>query len=177
MDTTINPADHVRIAEIEAMRYARNRMPRNWHLEDLVAHGYLGVVRAATKFRPELGFKFNTYAHHYARGAILDAVRANAVYYGRIGVSIDADDIDRAAAPIRDNAAETRRLKAWLRDLNADGAIDGRALETLWLAYGENLSDKDIGRVIKCDRSTAWRMRTEAMRVLREKLVRAGINH
>ena len=38
--------------------------------EDLVAEGFLGVAIATSRFDPERGVKFITYAHHWIRGKV-----------------------------------------------------------------------------------------------------------
>jgi RNA polymerase sigma factor (sigma-70 family) len=53
---------------------------RRWrHLaldqEDLVADGYVGLVRAARRYDPSHGTPFTSFARHFVRGAILDTVR------------------------------------------------------------------------------------------------------
>jgi RNA polymerase sigma factor for flagellar operon FliA len=44
-------------------------------LDELTANGFLGLVDAAAKFDPAKGVKFDTYARHRVRGAILDGLR------------------------------------------------------------------------------------------------------
>lgn len=40
------------------------------HDEDLIASGMVGLVRAAKRFRPELGYEFSTYAYQAIRNEI-----------------------------------------------------------------------------------------------------------
>jgi len=51
-------------------------LPASVDREDLVSSGILGLVKAVETFEPERGFKFETYAGHKVRGAILDDLRA-----------------------------------------------------------------------------------------------------
>jgi len=44
-------------------------------LEDIRQEGYIGLCKAAARFKPEKQFAFSTLAYYYARGHILDAVR------------------------------------------------------------------------------------------------------
>jgi RNA polymerase sigma factor for flagellar operon FliA len=58
-----------------AQRIAVN-LPSSVDRDDLVSSGILGLVKAVETFEPERGFKFETYAGHKVRGAILDDLRA-----------------------------------------------------------------------------------------------------
>lgn len=44
-------------------------------LNDVIQIGMIGLIKAHEKFKPELGFTFNTYAVHRIRGEILDRAR------------------------------------------------------------------------------------------------------
>lgn len=43
-------------------------------LADLIAEGNMGLVKAVERFDPTMGFKFSSFAVHYIRQAILDAI-------------------------------------------------------------------------------------------------------
>jgi RNA polymerase sigma factor for flagellar operon FliA len=58
-----------------ANRLAIN-LPPSVDRNDLVSSGVLGLIKAVETFEPERGFKFETYAGHKIRGAILDELRA-----------------------------------------------------------------------------------------------------
>jgi len=51
-------------------------LPASVDRDDLISSGILGLVKAVETFEPERGFKFETYAGHKIRGAILDDLRA-----------------------------------------------------------------------------------------------------
>lgn len=51
------------------------RLPSSVSKEDLVSAGIVGLLDALDKFDPEMGVKFQTYAEHRIRGAILDELR------------------------------------------------------------------------------------------------------
>jgi RNA polymerase sigma factor for flagellar operon FliA len=62
------------------VKYVANRiavnLPASVDRDDLVSSGILGLIKAVETFDPERGFKFETYAGHKVRGAILDELRA-----------------------------------------------------------------------------------------------------
>ena len=58
--------------------------------EDLVADGYVGLVRAARKYDPSHGVPFTAFARHYVRGAITDTVRTS-VRRHHLGDGVYAD--------------------------------------------------------------------------------------
>ncbi|MBT8239780.1 MAG: sigma-70 family RNA polymerase sigma factor, partial [Acidimicrobiia bacterium] len=51
-------------------------LPQNVDQADLVSYGMFGLIDAITKFDPERGFKFETYAISRIKGNILDELRA-----------------------------------------------------------------------------------------------------
>jgi RNA polymerase sigma factor for flagellar operon FliA len=53
------------------------QLPAGVDVENLESAGTLGLVEAASKFDPERGIKFETYAYTRIRGAILDELRRN----------------------------------------------------------------------------------------------------
>ena len=57
-----------------AIRFAKRFQGRGLPLEDLVAEAYFGLVKAAEKFDPTMGFKFITYAVWWIRQSIMDAI-------------------------------------------------------------------------------------------------------
>ena len=62
------------------MKYIVNRLavnlPNSVDRNDLTSSGIMGLIKAVETFEPERGFKFETYAGHKIRGAILDELRA-----------------------------------------------------------------------------------------------------
>ena len=58
------------VAERMAMR-----LPPNISKEELISAGIIGLFDAIDKFDPGLGIKFQTYAEHRIKGAILDELR------------------------------------------------------------------------------------------------------
>lgn len=53
-----------------------SRLPDEVDLDDLMSVGFFGLLDAIEAFKPDLGFKFETYCAPRIRGAILDHLRA-----------------------------------------------------------------------------------------------------
>lgn len=51
-------------------------LPQNVDQADLVSYGMFGLIDAITKFDPDRGFKFETYAISRIKGAVLDELRS-----------------------------------------------------------------------------------------------------
>src|SRR5690554_3491792 len=52
-------------------------LPPNVEFDDLVSYGIFGLIDAISKFDPNRGIKFETYAIARIRGAIMDGLRSN----------------------------------------------------------------------------------------------------
>jgi RNA polymerase sigma factor for flagellar operon FliA len=66
--------DNMDIVRIIARRMMRI-VPASISRDDLEGAGYVGLVQASRKFKPEMGYKFATYAGRRIRGAMLDWLR------------------------------------------------------------------------------------------------------
>ena len=51
------------------------KLPKNVELSELISAGTLGLMESFTKFKPQLGIRFDTYAENRIRGAMLDELR------------------------------------------------------------------------------------------------------
>lgn len=67
--------EYAHLVKFIANRLAIN-LPQSVDRNDLISSGVLGLIKAVETFDPERGFKFETYAGHKIRGAILDELRA-----------------------------------------------------------------------------------------------------
>jgi RNA polymerase sigma factor (sigma-70 family) len=66
------------IKHLNLVKYvARTFKGKGLEYDDLVQEGTLGLLEAARRFNPDLGFKFSSYATKYIRNRILDALLAN----------------------------------------------------------------------------------------------------
>ncbi|MCL2219383.1 MAG: FliA/WhiG family RNA polymerase sigma factor [Chitinispirillia bacterium] len=67
--------EYAHLVKYTTQRLAVN-LPASVDRDDLYGAGILGLIKAVDTFEPERGFKFETYAGHKIRGAILDELRA-----------------------------------------------------------------------------------------------------
>ncbi|MBF0124735.1 MAG: FliA/WhiG family RNA polymerase sigma factor [Magnetococcales bacterium] len=72
--------DEVILRYAPLVKYVANRicmrLPSSVDVDDLYQVGILGLIDAVSKFDPDRGIKFQTYAEFRVRGAILDELRA-----------------------------------------------------------------------------------------------------
>ncbi|MFW5784991.1 MAG: FliA/WhiG family RNA polymerase sigma factor [Chitinispirillaceae bacterium] len=67
--------EYAHLVKYITQRLAVN-LPKSVDRNDLVSAGIMGLIKAVETFEPERGFKFETYAGHKIRGAVLDDLRA-----------------------------------------------------------------------------------------------------
>ena len=67
--------EYAGLVRYTAQRIAVN-LPSSVELGDLIGAGVMGLIKAVENFEPQRGFKFETFATHKIRGAILDELRA-----------------------------------------------------------------------------------------------------
>lgn len=72
--------DKLLVEYAHLVKYITNRLavnlPKSVDRNDLTSAGVLGLIKAVETFELERGFKFETFAGHKIRGAILDELRA-----------------------------------------------------------------------------------------------------
>jgi RNA polymerase sigma factor (sigma-70 family) len=61
---------NLRLVVKVARRYTHSKLP----IEDLISEGNIGLMMGISKFDPEMGFRFSTYAHHWIRQSITRAI-------------------------------------------------------------------------------------------------------
>ncbi len=80
-------------------------LPNNVDQEDLASAGILGLMEAVSKFEPERGFKFESYAAARIRGAIIDDLRS--LDWVPRSVRSQARKVEEALSKLQDKLGRT----------------------------------------------------------------------
>ena len=113
----------------------RRELGLRGELDDLIAFGFGGLLEAQHRFDPTRGIRFQTFAYHRIRGAMLDGVRKMALFPRR------AHERFKAAEEQRPTAAPTELDKAFKRmsaSLTGAAPLQGR--------YGEQSPEAELLR-------------------------------
>ena len=97
-------------------------------IEDLVAHGNIGLLRAAETFDPDKNFRFTSYAIWYVRCEFINAIKNNGQlirnkahrFNPLVALKYSYQDIDDPAMPIadnRENGYESASTRQAVRDI------------------------------------------------------------
>ena len=170
-------------------------LPKNVETDDLVGYGIFGLIDAVTKFDPDRGFKFSTYATFRIKGAIVDGLRANDWVPRSIRVkskaegdyhvtrvdSVDSLVNEEGSMTLGDTIAEDFGYDHTF-DQMCDLLVNGISLLTdrekvvLVAYYYENLTLADIGRILGVTESRVSQIHSKAMSFLREQFTPLGVS-
>jgi RNA polymerase sigma factor (sigma-70 family) len=145
-------------------------IPKSFDLEDLTSDGYLGLIRAAERFRPEAGVPFVAYATRIIRWEIYSAIRRKA-YEENTRAPLPATAPEAYATVEMESEIDTARLHSAVAAAVATLASQQR--DVIRLHYREDMRLCCVGRSIKVGRSRASKIHMEAVRALRLRLASA----
>jgi len=103
-------------------------LPSQPDIEELIAFGLKGLAEAASRYDPDKGAAFKTFAYYRIRGAMFDGLRASGWLarsdHARVKAHQQADDVLQAAAAgapaaTPDAVAAAHTLKELLADVGA----------------------------------------------------------
>lgn len=96
-------------------------LPSSVDRNDIISSGVMGLIKAVETFDPSRGFKFETYAGHKIRGAILDELRA----------------LDWVPRTIRQKSRELQRVYARLENKLGRMPYDDEVCEEMKISMKE----------------------------------------
>jgi RNA polymerase sigma factor (sigma-70 family) len=146
------------------------KLPNSFELDDLISVGYIGLLHAATRYRPGAhgGAPFPAYARQVIRGAILDSVRRG--HYVE-NTRASCTEIPEAAHAY-DREAELDNARAGERLAAAVAQLGARHRAVVGWHYGEEeLGLPAVGARLGVGERRAAQLREEAVRELRSQLV------
>ncbi len=184
-------AKHERMVHGLAVRL-RSELALRGDLDDLIAFGFGGLLEAKARFDPSRGVRFQTFAYHRVRGAMLDGVRkmteiprrAHERFLAEAAVAPTAvpSDLEKASARMSGLAEATvlqgrfgtespeaalARSESVSRLLTALPALSERQRMLIRGFYFEGRSLDHLARELGISRSWASRLHTQALRELR----------
>jgi RNA polymerase sigma factor FliA len=112
--------EYASLVKYVAQRIAVN-LPASVDRDDLMSAGIFGLIKAVETFEPERGFKFETFASHKIRGAILDELR----------------ELDWVPRSVRQKARELQRVYAKLENELGRIPYDDEVCESLQISLKE----------------------------------------
>jgi RNA polymerase sigma factor for flagellar operon FliA len=132
--------EYSHLVKYTTQRLAVN-LPPSVDRDDLYGAGILGLIKAVDTFEPERGFKFETYAGHKIRGAILDELRA----------------LDWVPRSVRQKARDLQKVFTRLENRLGRSPYDDEVCEELGVdmaEYEQLLSEVTPTTIVSLDEAT-----------------------
>lgn len=143
-------------------------IPKTFELDDLVSHGYIGLIRAAERFRPASGVPFIAYATKCIRWEIVSSIRRKA-YEENTRCPLPAS----APEPYgeMDIESELDAARLYRAVAAAVATLEIRQQEVIRMHYRDEMRLGSVGRTIRVGKSRASKIHMQAVRALRGRLV------
>ncbi len=142
--------EHMYIAKIQARRYFNKNVP----YEDLVQEGYIGLIKAQSKYDPSFGTKFSTYATWWVKQSIIEALtnRSRVIrlpshivnYKLKIYKFVEKHLLTNAAEPEPELISEKLGIKLHIVNLVLGLSTENLAAYELEEQLDYNISDEDV---------------------------------
>ena len=120
--------EHVGLVKSLAQRLAQ-RLPAQVEMTDLVSVGVLGLIDAATRYKPSTGVPFDAFARRRVQGAMLDALRE--LDWAPRSLRKLRRELDLAMARLRHQLRREPTEEEIAAELKMTLAAYGRSLEQL----------------------------------------------
>jgi RNA polymerase sigma factor (sigma-70 family) len=144
-------------------------LPATFDIDDLISTGYVGLLRAATNYRPAVhgGAPFSAYARPVIHGAIVDSVRRGK-YIENTRASVES--ITERVGPVADREGDIDRERRRGQLRRAVASLDARHSNVIAWHYDDEERLPEVGRRLGVGKSRASQIHCEALEELREKL-------
>lgn len=120
--------EHVGLVKTLAQRLAQ-RLPAQVEMNDLISVGVLGLIDAATRYRPSTGVPFDAFARRRVQGAMLDALRE--LDWAPRSLRRMRRDMDATIASLRHRLGREPREEEIAEAMDLSPAAYEKALEQL----------------------------------------------
>ena len=128
--------------------------------DDLIQEGLLGILEAQKRFDPKREIKFSTYAGHWIRKKILEALRRE--YKTSLNaVNLDVEDLEPLAEVPPDIASQPTQPISLPSDLPA---IEAQILK---FSFEEHKSLREIAGILNLSREKVRQLHQLALRRIR----------
>jgi RNA polymerase sigma factor for flagellar operon FliA len=120
--------EHVPLVKILAQRLA-HRLPAQVEVAELISVGLLGLIDAASRYKPSLGVPFDAFARRRVQGAMLDSLRD--LDWAPRSLRRLRRDVDAAIAAVRRRVGREPRESEVAAELSMTQAEYDKAIEQL----------------------------------------------
>jgi RNA polymerase sigma factor FliA len=137
----------------------RQRMP--WaEVDDLVQHGIMIALEMRDRYVPERGVPFDVFIKPRVFGAMVDSLRQSGSMARRDTLAYQQQQDEELVPSALDEAIRTENVTVLAAGIAALPEAERIAIS---LFYFNELSNKDIARVMQTDESRATRLRQRAL--------------
>lgn len=149
-------------------RHIRLSLPSTFDLDDLISAGNVGLVQAATSYRPSAhgDVPFAAYARPRIRGAILDSVKRSAWAYAKGKASSDIPE--RSVVVNIEDELDKRRRRDEIDDAIAN--LGEREQALIHWHYAEGVTLAEVATRLGVGAPRTSQLHVAAVRELREAL-------
>lgn len=144
----------------------RQRMP--WaEVDDLAQHGIMIALEMRDRYAPEHGVPFDVFIKPRVFGAMVDSLRRTGSMARRDAMAFEQQENDMAPSAL-EVAIQTEDVTVLAAGIEALPDAERTAIS---LFYFNELSNKEIARVMQTDESRATRLRQRALARLNQFIV------
>jgi len=141
------------------------KIPGRYRMDELLSAGYVGLMSAVRRFKPELGWKFETFSARRIRGSVMDELRSTPPQ-----VAGDGTENEQRVCPFGNRAANLLSDEDLERVKEAWAQLTDRARYILHLTLVIEVEVAEAARLMRMTPRTLLDLRSAAIRRLRAVL-------